>query len=51
MYQHYFFHLPKGYDNLSEGFKVEINKKASLDNPNIYHCGDVMYDKACIFQN
>ena len=39
-----------GYDNLrSEGFKVEINKKASLDNPNIYHCGDVMYDNSLYF--
>jgi UDP-GlcNAc3NAcA epimerase len=39
-----------GYDNLrNEGFKVDINKKASLDNPNIYHCGDVMYDNSLYF--
>lgn len=39
-----------GYDNLrNEGFKVDINKKASLDNPNIYHCGDVMYDNSLHF--
>ena len=39
-----------GYDNLrSEGFKVEINEKANLDNPNIYHCGDVMYDNSLYF--
>ena len=36
-----------GYDNLiEEGFKVEVTKNASLDNPNIYHCGDVMYDNS-----
>lgn len=39
-----------GYDNLrNEGFKVDINKKATLDNPNIYHCGDVMYDNSLHF--
>ena len=39
-----------GYDNLrNEGFKVEINEKANSDNPNIYHCGDVMYDNSLYF--
>ena len=39
-----------GYDNLiEEGFKVEVTKNASLDNPNIYHCGDVMYDNSLYF--
>ena len=28
---------------------MEINKKASLDKPNIYHCGDVMYDNSLYF--
>ena len=28
---------------------MEINEKANLDNPNIYHCGDVMYDNSLYF--
>ena len=39
-----------GYSNLiNEGFKKKVSKKASLDNPNIYHCGDVMYDNSLYF--
>ena len=28
---------------------MEINKKDSIDNPNIYHCGDIMYDNSLYF--
>ncbi|MFM7300874.1 MAG: UDP-N-acetyl glucosamine 2-epimerase, partial [Crocinitomicaceae bacterium] len=34
-----------GLENLErEGFDSSLNEKASVDNPNIYLCGDVMYD-------
>jgi UDP-GlcNAc3NAcA epimerase len=32
-----------------EGFSTNINQKASIDSPNIYHCGDVMYDNSLYF--
>ena len=39
-----------GYSNLiNEGFKNKVNKKASINTPNIYHCGDVMYDNSLYF--
>ena len=39
-----------GYSNLiNEGFKKELNDKASINSPNIYHCGDVMYDNSLYF--
>ena len=39
-----------GYENLiNEGFSSEINGYASADKPNIYHCGDVMYDNSLYF--
>ncbi len=39
-----------GYNNLvKEGFSKEINQRATLDQPNIYHCGDVMYDNSLYF--
>ena len=51
MYLLYLFSPTKsGYDNLiNEGFKKEINERASIDSPNIYHCGDVMYDNSLYF--
>ena len=39
-----------GYSNLiNEGFKNKVNEKASINTPNIYHCGDVMYDNSLYF--
>ena len=39
-----------GLDNLaSEGFSLEIRNKATIDNPNIYLCGDVMFDNSMHF--
>jgi UDP-GlcNAc3NAcA epimerase len=39
-----------GFDNLlNEGFSKEYSNIASADHPNIYHCGDVMYDNSLYF--
>lgn len=39
-----------GYDNLiKEGFKPNNRKPFSIDNPGIYHCGDIMYDNSMYF--
>ena len=39
-----------GFNNLlNEGFSIEISNNASADHPNIYHCGDVMYDNSLYF--
>ena len=39
-----------GYTNLiNEGFSKDLVKKATADSPNIYHCGDVMYDNSLYF--
>lgn len=39
-----------GYDNLvQEGFKINNSAPYSSDNPQIYHCGDVMYDNSSFF--
>ena len=39
-----------GFNNLlNEGFSNENSNKASADHPNIYHCGDVMYDNSLYF--
>jgi UDP-GlcNAc3NAcA epimerase len=39
-----------GYTNLiKEGFSKDLAKKATADSPNIYHCGDVMYDNSLYF--
>ncbi len=39
-----------GYQNLiNEGFSSNLSQKASADKPNIYHCGDVMYDNSIYF--
>lgn len=41
-----------GYNNLiREGFSKEINEKPSMNMPNIYHCGDIMYDNTLHFSN
>ena len=39
-----------GYNNLvREGFSTKLHNKATADKPNIYHCGDVMYDNSLYF--
>ena len=39
-----------GYNNLlKEGFSKEKSNNASADFPNIYYCGDVMYDNSLYF--
>jgi UDP-GlcNAc3NAcA epimerase len=39
-----------GLENLSkEGFDLAIHTKANIDQANIYHCGDVMYDNSMYF--
>lgn len=39
-----------GYQNLiKEGFKTETNEPYHIDNPKIYHSGDVMYDNSLHF--
>ncbi len=39
-----------GFDNLiQEGFLSQTNAPYSIDNPKIYHCGDVMYDNSLFF--
>ena len=39
-----------GYNNLlKEGFSKENSNNASADSPNIYHCGDIMYDNSLYF--
>lgn len=39
-----------GYNNLvKEGFPSQLKEKATSDNPNIYHCGDIMFDNSLHF--
>ena len=39
-----------GYDNLvKEGFKTDTKTPYNINNPKIYHCGDVMYDNSLHF--
>lgn len=39
-----------GVENLcSEGFKMDIEGPYNMDNPKVYHCGDVMYDNTLFF--
>ncbi len=39
-----------GFNNLlKEGFKIDNDKPYSINNPKIYHCGDVMYDNSLYF--
>ena len=41
-----------GYNNLiKEGFNPENKKPYTIDNPGIYHCGDVMYDNSLYFSS
>ena len=39
-----------GMDNLKkEGFELIPTKKATINRPNVYHCGDIMYDNSLYF--
>jgi UDP-GlcNAc3NAcA epimerase len=41
-----------GIGNLTkEGFKSELHSPASIDAPNVYHCGDIMYDNSLYYAN
>ncbi len=41
-----------GYKNLiNEGFNPRNKKPFTIDNPGIYHCGDVMYDNSMFFES
>ena len=41
-----------GINNLSkEGFICENDGKANINSPNIYHCGDIMYDNSLFISN
>jgi UDP-GlcNAc3NAcA epimerase len=41
-----------GYKNLvNEGFSPDNKRRFTIDNPGIYHCGDVMYDNSKHFAN
>ena len=41
---------PTGLANLKkEGFNLRHQPKANIDQPNIYHCGDIMYDNSMHF--
>jgi UDP-GlcNAc3NAcA epimerase len=39
-----------GLENLrKEGFSLNINSKATIDHPNVYMCGDIMFDNSMYF--
>ena len=41
-----------GFKNLiNEGFNPDNKRNFTIDNPGIYHCGDVMYDNSKYFAN
>ena len=41
-----------GLDNLMhEGFPMDNNGPFTIDNPKVYHCGDIMYDNSLHFAN
>ena len=41
-----------GLDNLKrEGFPTDNNGPYTIDNPRVYHCGDIMYDNSLHFAN
>lgn len=43
---------PTGLENLSkEGFALDNLAPYSMDNPKVYHCGDVMYDNTLFFSD
>ena len=39
-----------GFDNLRrEGFRIDNDGPYTIDNPKVYHCGDIMYDNSLYF--
>lgn len=41
-----------GYENLvNEGFSTQLQEKPTANKPNIYHCGDIMYDNTLFFSS
>lgn len=41
-----------GLENLKrEGFNLATDTKATIDSPNVYHCGDIMYDNSMYFSS
>ena len=41
-----------GFENLKrEGFALEYTEKASVNYPQVFHCGDVMYDNSLYFSS
>lgn len=41
-----------GYDNLKrEGFPMDNDGPYTIDNPKVYHCGDIMYDNSLYFSS
>lgn len=41
-----------GFDNLvNEGFDMENKPPYSINNPGVFHCGDVMYDNTVYFEH
>ena len=41
-----------GYENLKrEGFPMDNHGPYSIDNPKVYHCGDIMYDNSLYFSS
>ncbi len=42
----------KGIENLEqEGFNLAANAPFTIDNPKVYHCGDIMYDNSIYFSH
>jgi UDP-GlcNAc3NAcA epimerase len=43
---------PTGLENLSkEGYSMVVPSKVDLNNPVVYHCGDIMYDNSLHFSD
>lgn len=41
-----------GYDNLRrEGFPIDNEAPYTIDNPKVFHCGDIMYDNSLYFSS
>ena len=41
-----------GVENLKrEGFPLDNDRPYTIDNPKVYHCGDIMYDNSLYFAN
>lgn len=45
----FYAHPSRTSESKKEGFNLTQQSKASIDHPNIYHCGDVMYDNSMHF--